>query len=36
MVGAVLLYQRQHERARAAYDRALDLNPNDADVLAQF
>ena len=36
VVGAVLLYQRQHERARAAYDRALDLNPNDADVLAQF
>ena len=36
VVGAVLLYQRQHERSRAAYDRALELNPNDADVLAHF
>ena len=36
VVGAVLLYQGQHQRARAAYDRALELNPNDADVLAQF
>ena len=36
VVGVVLLYQGQHDRARAAYDRALELNPNDADVLAQF
>ena len=34
VVGAVLLFQRQHERAAAAYQRALDLNPNDADVIA--
>ncbi len=36
VVGAVLLYQRQHDRSRAAYDRALELNPDDADVLANF
>ena len=34
VVGAVLLYQRQHDRADAAFARALDLNPNDADVIA--
>ena len=36
VVGAVQLYMRQHDRAQAAYDRALELNPNDADVLAQY
>ena len=34
VVGAVLLFQRQHGRSDAAYQRALDLNPNDADVIA--
>ena len=34
VVGAVHLYQRQHDRADAAFARALELNPNDADVLA--
>ena len=34
--GAVYLYQRQFERAATAYQRALSLNPNDADVIAQY
>ena len=34
VVGAVQLYQRQFDRSQAAYQRALELNPNDADVLA--
>ena len=34
--GAVYLYQRQFERSAAAYQRALTLNANDADVIAQY
>ena len=26
----------QHDRAIAAYEKALELNPNDADVLNDF
>lgn len=31
----VLLYQREYEKALAAYDRAYALNPNDANFLAK-
>ena len=35
-LGAVFTYMRQHDRALAAYERALTLNPNDADTLAHY
>ena len=31
--GAVLLFQRRHEQSIAAYRRAVELNPNGADLL---
>jgi adenylate cyclase len=34
-LGCALLYQKEHEASLSAYDRAVDLNPNDADVLAE-
>jgi len=35
-LGWVALYQRDHDRALEAYRHALDLNPSDADVLAEY
>jgi adenylate cyclase len=35
-VGFACLYRRQHEASLAAYERAIDLNPNDADILAEM
>ncbi|HTO85736.1 MAG TPA: tetratricopeptide repeat protein [Methylomirabilota bacterium] len=35
-LGCAQLYKKQHEAALAAYDRALALNPNDADILAEM
>jgi len=35
-LGYAFLYKRQHESSLAAYDRAIDLNPNDADILADM
>ena len=35
-LGAVYLHMGQHDRALAAYERALTLNPNDADNLAHY
>jgi TolB-like protein/tetratricopeptide (TPR) repeat protein len=34
VLGRVLVYRRQFDEAARYVDRALDLNPNDADVLA--
>ncbi|MEE8171448.1 MAG: adenylate/guanylate cyclase domain-containing protein [Alphaproteobacteria bacterium] len=36
VIGACLLFQRQHDKSLAAYHRAVDLRPNDADVLAHL
>lgn len=36
VLGRVLLYQREYERAERHLDRAEALNPNDADNLAQL
>ena len=36
VVGVCLLFQRQHDKSLAAYYRAVDLRPNDADVLAHL
>ncbi|MGH6914355.1 MAG: tetratricopeptide repeat protein, partial [Geminicoccales bacterium] len=33
-LGQARLFKRNHDHSLAAYDRALQLNPNDADVLA--
>lgn len=33
-LGYAYLYQKRHQEALAAYERARELNPNDADVLA--
>jgi adenylate cyclase len=33
-LGYALLYRKEHEASLSAYERAVDLNPNDADVLA--
>jgi TolB-like protein/class 3 adenylate cyclase len=30
------LYKKQHDASVAAYERAIDLNPNDADILAEM
>ncbi len=35
-LGYALLYKKQHEECLGAYDRALQLNPNDADLLAEM
>jgi class 3 adenylate cyclase/TolB-like protein/Flp pilus assembly protein TadD len=35
-LGYARLFQKQHEASIAAYERAIDLNPNDADVLAEM
>lgn len=35
-VGFAHLYRKEHDAALAAYGRALDLNPNDADILAEM
>jgi TolB-like protein/tetratricopeptide (TPR) repeat protein len=35
VLGRILLYRRQFDEAARHVDRAIDLNPNDADVLAQ-
>ncbi len=34
VAGTVYLYRWQHEQAAAAFERAYELNPNDADFLA--
>ena len=33
-LGYAHLYKKNHQQSLAAYERAVDLNPNDADVLA--
>jgi TolB-like protein/Flp pilus assembly protein TadD len=35
-LGWVALYERQHDRSLAAYSRAMELNPSDADILAEY
>ncbi len=35
VLGRILLYRRRFEEAARHVDRALELNPSDADVLAQ-
>lgn len=35
-LGWVALYGRRHERSLAAYSRAMELNPSDADILAEY
>lgn len=35
-VGSVSLYRREHDRSLAAYKRALDLNPSDADIIGEY
>ena len=35
-LGYACLYRKEHEESLAAYDRAHDLNPNDADILAEM
>jgi adenylate cyclase len=35
-VGFARLYRRQHEASLVAYERATELNPNDADILAEM
>jgi len=35
-MGLAHLYKKEHEPAIAAYERALKLNPNDADLLAEM
>lgn len=35
-LGFACLYKRQHDASLAAYERAVDLNPNDADILAEM
>lgn len=35
-LGCAYLYRKQHAVALAAYERALELNPNDADILAEM
>jgi adenylate cyclase len=34
-LGQAYLFKRRHDESLAAYDRAIGLNPNDADVLAE-
>ena len=35
-MGGYHMFCGQHDRAIAAYEKALELNPNDADVLNDF
>ncbi|MCP4764954.1 MAG: adenylate/guanylate cyclase domain-containing protein [Gammaproteobacteria bacterium] len=35
-VGFVSLYQKKHDASIRAYERALQLNPNDADVISEL
>jgi TolB-like protein/Tfp pilus assembly protein PilF len=35
-LGYSCLYKKQHETSLAAYERAIELNPNDADILAEM
>ena len=35
-LGWVALYTRRHERSLAAYTHAMELNPSDADILAEY
>jgi len=35
-LGWVALYRRDHDRAIQAYEHAIDLNPSDADVIAEY
>src|SRR5262249_17140647 len=35
-LGFACLYKRHHEASIAAYERAIELNPNDADILAEM
>ena len=35
-LGFACLYKRQHDASLAAYERAIELNPNDADILAEM
>jgi TolB-like protein/class 3 adenylate cyclase len=35
-LGFACLYKKQHDSSLAAYERALELNPNDADILAEM
>jgi tetratricopeptide (TPR) repeat protein len=35
-LGFACLYKRQHEASLAAYEKAVELNPNDADILAEM
>jgi TolB-like protein len=35
-LGYSCLYKKQHEASLAAYERAIELNPNDADILAEM
>jgi TolB-like protein/lipopolysaccharide biosynthesis regulator YciM len=35
-VGFVSLYQKKHDTSIKAYERALQLNPNDADVISEL
>jgi len=35
-LGWVALYRRDHERSLEAYEHAMELNPSDADVIAEY
>jgi adenylate cyclase len=35
-MGLAHLYKKEHDESLAAYERALELNPNDADLLAEM
>jgi tetratricopeptide (TPR) repeat protein len=35
-LGWVALYRRHHQRSLAAYEYAIELNPSDADILAEY
>jgi adenylate cyclase len=35
-LGYACLYKKQHDASLAAYERAVELNPNDADILAEM
>jgi TolB-like protein len=35
-LGYAYLYQKRHDECLAAYRRAIELNPNDADIVAEY
>jgi TolB-like protein/class 3 adenylate cyclase/Flp pilus assembly protein TadD len=35
-LGSAHLYKKHHDESLAAYERAIELNPNDADILAEM